>query len=195
MNRLRKRRAAAKQRGAILVELAFVVPVLMLIVVGMFEMGMAWRAKISTTQAVRQSVRVVSHLGNDPLVQVDREALLALRASMNTQWAFVNYVVIYKADNAGGMTNSTCHTASVTNVCNYYGPALLADLDNNANPTWNDAHSSVKYKWSTRSDAVLTPDHVGVFVEIDHDWQTNMFPGDGVAISGSAVMRVEPEVG
>ncbi len=194
MNRLRKRRIAAKQRGAILVELAFVVPVLMLIVVGMFEMGMAWRDKISTTQAVRQSVRVVSHLGNDPTIAVDREALLALRASMNSQWDIVTYVVIYKAGADGDITNPLCHSQSVTNVCNYYPISMLtAKLDLPGDAVWTDASAS--YKWSLRDDSVTAPDHVGVFVEIDHDWQTRMFPGGGVAITSSAVMRVEPEVG
>lgn len=166
----------------------------MLIVVGMFEMGMAWRDKISTTQAVRQSVRVASHLGNDASVQVDREALLALRASMNTQWDTVTYVVIYKADADGAITNPLCHSQSVGNVCNYYPIATLnAKLDTPGDAVWNEA--SVAWKWSTRDDSVSSPDHVGVFVEIDHDWQTQMFPGDGVSITGSAVMRVEPEVG
>ena len=183
-----------RDRGAILVELAFVVPVLILIVTGMFEMGMAWRDKISTTQAVRQSVRVASHLGNQTSSDVDHEALQALRASMNDQWDQVEYVVVYKADTNGEISNNSCYTASVANVCNHYPIGdLNTKLDLAGDPYWDQ--SAAAWKWGTRNNSILNPDHVGIYVALDYQWRTGMFPGDGVTITGQAVMRVEPDVG
>lgn len=189
--RRRKDRDRKDEKGAILVELAFVVPVLVLIVVGMFEMGIAWRHKVSTSQAVRQSVRVASHLGNGTS-DADYEAILTLRSSMFQEWDEVEYVVIYKADVNGEMTTTNCHTQSVANVCNFYS---IADINSSLGDSTLSYWQSVEWAPSSRSSSVLSPDHIGVFVQMNNDWQTNMFPGDGIKISGQAVMRVEPDVG
>jgi Flp pilus assembly protein TadG len=52
------------ERGAALVELAFVLPILVLFVFGIVELGRAYSARIELTAAVREGARAVA-LGDD----------------------------------------------------------------------------------------------------------------------------------
>ena len=52
-----RRRRCGDDRGAVLVEFAFVLPLLMMIVVGMFTGGLAWNRKLAVTNGVREGSR------------------------------------------------------------------------------------------------------------------------------------------
>ena len=52
-----RRRRCGDERGAVLVEFAFVLPLLMMIVVGMFTGGLAWNRKLAVTNGVREGSR------------------------------------------------------------------------------------------------------------------------------------------
>ena len=50
------RPARARERGAVMVELALVLPLIFSLCVGTFEFGMAWRAGLAESTAVRSGV-------------------------------------------------------------------------------------------------------------------------------------------
>ncbi|MEY2433928.1 MAG: TadE-like protein, partial [Acidimicrobiaceae bacterium] len=52
-----RRRPCGDDRGAALVEFAFVLPVLMMILLGMFTGGLAWNRKLAVTNGVREGSR------------------------------------------------------------------------------------------------------------------------------------------
>ncbi|MHA7261630.1 TadE/TadG family type IV pilus assembly protein [Arthrobacter sp. TMN-37] len=54
------------ERGAVAVEFAIILPVLVLILMGIVEYGRAYNVQISLTQAAREGVRVMA-ITNDPL--------------------------------------------------------------------------------------------------------------------------------
>jgi Flp pilus assembly protein TadG len=57
----RRERADSKgERGAAMVEMAFVLPLLILLILGIFEFGRAYNAKITLTHATREAVREYS---------------------------------------------------------------------------------------------------------------------------------------
>jgi len=53
------------ERGAAIVEMALILPVLVLLLMGIFEFGRAYNAKITLTQATREAVRVLAISGDD----------------------------------------------------------------------------------------------------------------------------------
>ena len=117
------RHGKARQRGAILVELALVAPVLMLIVTGMLEIGMAWNDSLTVVQATRQGARVGSHFGDD--MEADRQALLAVTSVLSPEELNrVEYIVIYDASGSGQVPDP-CRTAS-RSYCNRYTSTELA---------------------------------------------------------------------
>lgn len=201
MRRLRNARRTGEdgERGAIMVEVTMIVPVLVLIVLGMLEMGMAWRDKVTVTQASRQGARVASHLGSD--YQADREALRNLFSVFDGDSpGRIQYVVIYDASATDGSLPAGCNLtpAGPHTNCNFYTLPMLQELDDDSK--WNAADNcpdSSRYDagWcpSDRDDALLTPDHVGVMVQVNRDWVTNIFPTDGTTVTSDTVMRVEPE--
>lgn len=70
------------ERGAALVEFAFVLPILVLFVFGIVEFGRAYSARIELTSAVREGARAGA-LGNDP-VAATRNGAPGLDASQIT---------------------------------------------------------------------------------------------------------------
>lgn len=55
------------QRGAAMVEMALVLPVLVMLLLGIFEFGRAYNAKITLTHAAREAVREYSITGDPDL--------------------------------------------------------------------------------------------------------------------------------
>ena len=64
LSRLRARRRAG-DRGAVLVEMVLVVPILALIVAAVFEFGLAWRDTMTISNAMRSGARVGSNAGRE----------------------------------------------------------------------------------------------------------------------------------
>lgn len=195
---MRRPRTSGDERGAVLIELAMIVPLLILIVLGMLEMGLAWRDSVNVTHASRQGARVASNLGDDP--QADLQALLNVMTVMEADANRVEYVVIYDASGVGTVPVA-CHSGSQPGVCNHYSAAQLANLTTNpptntnlfqCNPTPTTPTAIVRWCPASRSTDFTSPDHVGVYLKVDRPWATNIFPGDGTTLSGYTVMQLEP---
>ncbi len=58
---------AASDRGAVAVEMAIVVPVLVLLAFGMLEFGLAFTNKLAMSHAVNQATRHATVLGTDDI--------------------------------------------------------------------------------------------------------------------------------
>lgn len=189
-----RRRKEADERGAVLVELAIILPFMLLMVLGMVEAGMAWRDTISVTSAARQGARVTSHLGQD--LNADREGLYAVQAVLGDLADDIELVIIYNA-NGDGTVPSQCmdESRSTGSVhCNRYTTAMLDDLSDDNK--WGCQAGSYDRTWcpDDRDDKAETADHIGVYVQFRHGYTTGVFPGDDVLIGRHTVMRIEPEL-
>lgn len=183
-----------RQRGAALVEMAMVLPLLIMLAFGMVETGMGWRNAITVTSAARQGARVTSHLGQEP--RSDQEGVLAVQAVMGADLDNVELVVIYNANGSGALPPA-CLTASRNAggvQCNRYTPAMIANA--NVNGLWGCGTGAYDATWcpTTRDNDTRTADHIGVFVLFQHTYFTGIIPGDAPLIERQTVMRVEPEV-
>ena len=77
-----RRRRADGERGAAMVELAIVLPVLLMLVFGIIEMGRLYNAQVTLTHAAREGIRdyVIHH---DEL-QAQNTAIIAASSNFNT---------------------------------------------------------------------------------------------------------------
>ena len=184
-----------RERGSVLVELTMVVPLLVFLVLGMMEMGGAWRDKQTVTQASRQGARVASHFGDDD--DADRQGLIAALSVLTPdQRAELNFVVIYKANPDGSMP-AGCMTASVNGSCNRYTAAQLTDAKLATTATWiANPKLDNPYRPNTRNVSLTGagPDHLGVYLSVNRDWVTGFFPGNGTTLTARTVMQLEPEI-
>ena len=198
------RRRQQGDRGAALVEMILFTPLLVTLAIGIFEFGLAWRDSITVAGATRAGARVGSNAGNDRLA--DYNTLLAVQAAIasipNTR---INRVVIYKSTTTDGAVPAACTTttaqgiASGTTFCNVYTAAQLASLSTANFGTSGSTCASAAWdvNWcplSRQSQQSAGADYLGVWVSISHPYVTKVFPGNGLTIKDSAVMRLEPSV-
>ena len=95
-------RRAAGERGAVLVELAFIAMFLVILVAGTFDYGFAWRTGLAVNEAARTGARVGSGQGISR--GADYYALNGVRAALDSSGLTndVRKVVIFKSTNANG---------------------------------------------------------------------------------------------
>lgn len=200
----RAKRAQAKrpERGGIIVEFALVLPIMILLVAGVMEIGSAWRDKSTTIQASRQAARAGAQLGQNP--QADQAALLSALSvlpgggslSANVQ---VRRIVIYNSKGITAAELDGCKTAlgnGTAGVCNIYS-ANNGRLNQTAiadNTNFDDLAGAWDAAWpaSGRDQTPGSPDEFGVYVEVYRPYLTDVFPGDGHDVTAFTVMLVEP---
>ncbi|MCC6434163.1 MAG: pilus assembly protein, partial [Acidimicrobiales bacterium] len=134
----RRRQAlpAPHDAGAVAVEAALIIPVMVLMFAGVIEYGTMFRHGLSVSNAARQGARTAAQVGTTAdadfrIVQ----STLGSRGSLST--AQVDAIIIYKADAANGDIPASCISAwdsganGVGGVCNVYrrSTGFLAQAD------------------------------------------------------------------
>ena len=179
------RRAArnhSNERGAAAVETAMVAGLLLLLVIGAFEWGMALRDWMTVSSATREGARAAASAGSNG--QADCAVLEAVAGALqNIPSEDVVEVVIYESDTAGSFGLAQRYRSvrdsdpvSLTCVGEWY------QLGN----AWPPAD---------REDTGNDRDWVGVRVIFDHHWQTGFLWFSGSSRwQDDTVMRIEPQV-
>lgn len=185
------------ERGAALVEIVVVLPLLILIVFGAIEFGAAWSNKLKIETAARAGARVGSNLGNERLA--DWTLLQSVRSAVQQiGTSNIAYVVVYKASAANGAVPASCKTSpptSQTGLCNVYTGAQLDSLTQTSfGGTTSCSGTSPDRFWCpvSRQDVQhLNPDYLGVWILAKSPTVTQLF-GSPLSVQSSAVMRLEP---
>lgn len=186
------------ERGAALTELVLIVPVFALIVCGVLEFGMAWRDSMTVSNALRSGARVGSNMGDDRYA--DYDIIKAVEAAMREipDTARVQRLVVYKASTANSAPTSGCMAGTPsTGVCNVYTGSDLARLKADFSGTTSCGGSAPDRFWcptSRQNEQALGADYLGVWMQVQYNWLTHMFPGTGLTIKDRAIMRLEPRL-
>jgi hypothetical protein len=181
--RLRKR----SERGAALVEAALVLPVLLLVVFGVFEFGFAFKNSLTITSATRSGSRVASALPRTADYEINTAAAVRGALLNAFQSGDLEYLTIYKADadtgepvNGGGF--ETC-----TECYRYRWDASAQGGEGD----W----AYVAGAWPPLTQAACgddaMTDYVGVYVRASHNFLTAAF-GSSRTLTAHTVMRLEP---
>jgi len=184
-----KRRAGT--RGSTLVEAAIVLPIILLVVLGTVEIGLAFKDFLTVGAMSRDGARIAALSARD---DVSDCAVLKGIAAIGTQGDIekITGVEIYKAAEGSG-------TQGVTNYWTYNG----GDADictvpyDPVNDGWDPGASS--YPPISRNTTIyVTPppnlDIIGVRITMNHDWITGFPPFRGsFTINETTITRVEPE--
>ena len=198
-----------EESGAALVEFAMVASVLLIIVFGIVEFGLAFRTRLTMANSSQSASRITAALGNDE--SADYETLLALAQSLETLPSAgigtVKAVDIYEADGNGDPL-SGCPGPS----CNryLYSPGHTATCDWNPCPDPDNFEAwgggwipGIPVGAGGRDDALPGLAVAGVRVEFSHSWITEgLLPLPNVDCDGTpgaicwydtAVQRLEPQ--
>ena len=190
--RERVRRGRPDERGAALIEAAIIMPVLLLIVFGIFEFGLLFRDELTLAQSTRDGARAGSAYGND--YDADFKVMRTIEnASTAVPPELITRIVIFDpgpAEENGAPTDDCKNGIAVVDVCNVYTPANWADTQRFG---CNDSNDLDKF-WCPADRRVQLGNvgYIGVWIEFVHPFVTGFF-GDDITLTDQTIMRIEPK--
>lgn len=176
-----------REKGATMVEFAFIFSLLMMIAIGTFEMGMALRDWLSVSIATREGARVAASAANYEaadcvILEATAGALQSFRSGS------ISFADIYRSD-----ANGTFPSGNPTLVATYR-PAGSGDTPVPACPFWT-AHS-IGSNWRPVDRVSTTgsdPYWIGVRLRYSHEWYTGFLWWSGTTSwTDSSVFKIEP---
>jgi TadE-like protein len=185
-------RTPTTERGATLVEFAVLAPLLILLLFGIVEMGLALRDQLTVANSVSGAARIGSVVGNQP--EADIAVLDAVEAGLvgGLDADVITKVIIYKANLDGSSSGLEDHYT--------YDPSdptcPWSPCPDPVHPSFGGYGSPSSYPPSGRIDTLPDPDIIGVRVEYQHNWATTVLPfmQTPAAWDADARMRLEPDV-
>lgn len=198
--------------GSIIPEFALVAPFMVMLVLGIFEFGMAWRNANVLAASLRTSARTITQAQNDgsaTATNADLLGMLAYTGSISTlRNATTLKVIVYDVDlttNPNATVPSACTTTSTAGSppynpgsgikCNIYTAAMLTTA-NLVPANFGCASSDYDYYYcpTTRSTAITGtgPSTVGVWAQVKYTYVTKLLPGGSITMTDRAISRVEP---
>jgi Flp pilus assembly protein TadG len=196
--------------GSLTIELAFVAPLMVVLLLGIFEFGTVYRNENIVANALRGAARVVSQQPNSQPID---ELAIATFASgtVGLKNMTLQRLVIYNADTTG-LVPAACKTASITGTapfgvsgtCSVYNltqvKAVAADPVG-ASASFGCGGKTTGTTWdgnwcpASRNTALTEPmPRVGVYAVYTYNDVTNLFPTSTMTISDYAVFSLQPKV-
>lgn len=175
--------------GATLVEVGLVLPLLILLAIGLSEIGFLVIDYITVSNAARSGARTGAAAADDPnadafILDVVEEAVCNLRFSN------IESVTIFKAPADGSVPTLPSNDA---NVWVNNGP--LSSLSCDIAGTHGFSMGTNCCNWPSTSRDRVPPvfDTIGVQIEFSHSSVTGVFPLPTVNWTEIAVMQIEPD--
>lgn len=179
-----------------MIEFLLVAPVIILLMLGLFEFGNAWRRIGTIERSTQQGARTAASMANHRFA--DYEALRAVDTSTRgLSGLTVERVVIFNATGGDGTVPAACLAGSVSNTCNTYS----GDQVRNPSPAGFSGGSTTAPTCAGSVDAAWCPLNrsrlqasivsIGVYVELTYEPVTGLIPGD-LTITRTAVYQIDP---
>lgn len=176
-------RLRSGERGAVLVETAILLPVLLLVVLGIIEWSSAYHDSSVTADAARAGGRLAAAEALNPSYATNAaQSVAAALKSLPPNEPVAMYV--YKA-NANGYPGTASDFSTCTTNCIKYNWLPASRSFDTANPLGGG--------WPASSQNVCNQpfDSLGIYVKIQHNFITNLF-GATVTLDDHAVFVLEP---
>ena len=187
-----------KESGATLVEAAIVLPVLLLVIIGIMEFGLAFKDFLTVSYISREGARIAALAGDD--TSADCAILTGLGAIITPgDLARIQEIQIYKADPNTG-SQGAAYNRAIYNTGE--DPTLCTQpVGGQPGDGWDVTYIAGGYNPTSRQVAVSatgggsTLDIIGVRVILDREWVTGFGPFSGsMTVDESTITRMEPEV-
>ncbi len=198
-----RRSRVGVERGAAIVEMAIALPLLVLLVFGIIEFGLAFNKRLTVGNATQSAARVASAVANNQYADITlleslEQGLIALP---NNGQDVVRAVHVYRAsltgEPIGGCPGPSCNIYTYSfspSTCNW---SPCPDPD----PPVSFDVSGLNWNPEDRNATVGSLDVLGVRVYFSHTWITGGFPIGDVSCTvaptncwaDTAIMRLEPQ--
>ncbi len=173
---------ALDQRGVALVELAIVVPLLVMLAVASLEVGLAWVARNATGNAARAGgMAAVSHLMER---DVDVRIVEAVVDDVEQRGdGTVERIIVYRGHPARSGPPLRClrlrpsEASGIAGVCNVYGPDAISTVRAGGSfvtdPTCENALDG---HWCPSERRRTSDEILGIHVEVGHESTLGILP-------------------
>jgi hypothetical protein len=196
------------------VEFALILPVLAVLVLGIFDFGFLHRQSSLVQTGAQQAARTAA--GSGTWRFADFEALRAIDSSMSTASRVeIDRVIIWRTDDPDGAVPQTCLDIAVSDGdtspkgsaaahCNVYSGAQVAATSPatgfSADPDADDCADGASWDWfwcpvdrvSSTTGGAGSADFVGVYLEATYEPLTGIITTDEYTVEREAVYRIEP---
>ena len=175
------------EKGASLVEVALVLPLLLTLAIGLAEVGFLVIDYVTVTNAARSGARTGAALAKD--AGTDQAILNVVEEDLcNLGFGSAVVVRIFRANADGSMSASQN---------NYSSSGALSCNDSTTHSFSCDAlEGGCNWAESSRNNSPPNNfDRLGVRIEFTHDWVTNFFPFPNANFLETAIMQLEPDTG
>lgn len=182
------RKRENSERGTSLVEVGLVLPILILLAIGLSEIGFLVIDYITVTNASRSGARTAAAAANSPTA--DAVILdVVEEAACNLRFSNLGTVTIYRAEADGSAPSPP---GGVVNI--YDNPGPLSGLDCDI-PGSHGLVCTNGCPWASTSRDRVPPDidTIGIEVTFTHSSVTGLFPFPTVDWTETAVMQIEPD--
>lgn len=178
-----------RERGAVLVEAALVVPLVMFLTFGAIEFGFAFNEQGTTRSATRSAARAASTQPRADVADFERAAVDTLDASArNLANGVPVFALVYEFTGTEITSEAACAASS---NCAVY------EWDTSVPPGRFVRSGGDDWLPTERNACAGETDRVGVFLAVHHGWLTGL-PfnlSGGVTITSNTVMALEPVPG
>ena len=188
MNLVRRGQGHARcsgDSGAVLVEAAFIFPVVFFISMAILEYGMLFAAQSTTQSSTRDGARFASAnfavAGSNQAAADEVKDAVSQDLSARTGYDTPIQMLVYKADTNGNPVSGTLASCSAS--CYHYtwdGTQFVYDA---ASPAWTNPQACIN-----NPNPI---DSLGVYVELQHNFITSAF-GSSRVLKEHTVTRLEP---
>jgi hypothetical protein len=181
-------------KGVVVVEAVFILPVLIFIVMAIFEFGFLFAAQSTTQSSTRDGVRFGSAnyavAGSNQAAADQVAAAVAQDLSARTGFDTPLKLVVYKA-NADG--NPTGGFTQCTEDCFRYtwDASTSSWAFDKTSPLWPKPSACIILDPKNANAGLNTLDSIGAYVEVRHTYLTGAF-GTSQLIKEHTVSRLEP---
>jgi Flp pilus assembly protein TadG len=181
---------APRERGAAITEMALLLPILLLLVLGVFELGAAFKSYLTTSNAAREGTRLLSARGTDELADCLALVKAVDALSLANDFNSLDRIEIFQAnpstgDPVPGTTNTYTYSAGDPTDCSTTAPNC---------GSWTCTISQPPASRSALVGASTSPDLIGMRIVYQHDWLTGFPPFSGsITIDEQTISRLEPE--
>lgn len=180
--------------GAAIVEMAIVLPILLLLLIGVFEIGALFRDFLTTSNSVREGTRLLSAKGDAPTADCNAIKAAVEAMSSATEIDRIQSIQIFEADSngdqIGGETNTYLYTGSPLDKCTLSTDPVVEYEG------WRLDLTGEQYTAAERTVLVGADplDLVGMRIIYTHSWLTGFPPFSGtVTIDEQTILRLEPQ--
>jgi Flp pilus assembly protein TadG len=182
------RRRRQRDDGAVVVEAALILPILLMLVFGIIEFGMLFRANTTVSQAARAGARTAVALPRVPGYQTFASNAVGGALSTTMGSDEITYLTIYKANKTTGLPADGGTYKTCTECYRFTWDKPTKTWTQLSGPAW--VHTAQK---ACGSEALT--DYLGVYVEAKYSWITGFFTpffGSTSTVGERTVMRLEP---